>query len=205
MLLFKNSTCICVIVFLLLYWFSFWYQDQTPCSWAAPSHSLSPLGHHRPHPNPYRPLPSPLNQGQCLSVSEADSIDFRNHSISFSSSHRLTTKEKKPTLYTHHKRKNRLHLNTTKKKTLYLPPNSSHSAKQSKVPLVSPLPPFSFFSHVHCSRALPLSLSLVQKHMSDGQKIFGRCRKWTRVRKMWGVYRKVVVSSFKKKGEKWEK
>lgn len=59
-----------------------------------------PRGHHQPHPNPYRPPSSPLNQGQCLSVSKADSIDFRNHSISFSSSHRLTTKEKK-THFTH--------------------------------------------------------------------------------------------------------
>lgn len=111
---------------------------------------------------PSQSLSSPLNQGQCLSVSEADSIDFRNHSISFSSSHRLATKEKKKTHTLHTPQKKKIDFTCTpqKKKTLYLPPNSSRCAKQSRVPLVAPpsLPALIFFSlpRLHCSRALPL-------------------------------------------------
>lgn len=70
-------------------------------------------------------------------------------------------KKKKNPHFTHTtKEKNRLHLHSTKKKTLYLPPNSSRCAKQSRVPLVAPpsLPALIFFPlpRLHCSRALPL-------------------------------------------------
>lgn len=131
---------------------------------SAPSHSLS---------SP----PSPLNPGQCLSVSEADSIDLRNHSISFSSSHRLTTKEKKkPTLYTHHKRKKQTSLAHHRKKKKHLSPTQLHSLCQTIQSLTCFTPSllqFFFFSRL----SLVLPFSLVQKHMFDGQKIFGCCRK----------------------------
>lgn len=149
------SDCVC---FLLLYRFSSVSRSNSIqlTGWIPFFITLGPPS------APSQSLSSPLNQGQCLSVSEADSIDFRNHSISFSSSHRLATKEKKKNPHFTHttKEKNRLHLHSTKKKTLYLPPNSSRCAKQSRVPLVAPpsLPALIFFSlpRLHCSRALPL-------------------------------------------------
>lgn len=129
----------------------------------------------RPHLNPYRPPSSPLNQGQCLSVSKADSIDFRNHSISFSSSHRLTTKEKKPTLYTHHKRKKQTSLTHHKMKKHFI----SHPA-----PLVVPNNPKSYLFHplpllvfLFVYTAVLLSIFPLFRNTFDGQKIFGCCRK----------------------------
>lgn len=115
--------------------------------------------------------PPPLNQGQCLSVSKADSIDFRNHTISFSSSHRLATKEKN-THFTHTTReKNRLHSHTTKRKknhfishpTLLVVPNNPKSRLLRSLP--------SLLLLVYMAVLLSLLLSF------DGQKIFGFCRK----------------------------
>lgn len=88
------------------------------------------------HPIPYQTRPSVgpipiLLAPQCLSVSEADSIDLRNHFISLCSSHKLSTKEKSPHFPHTTKEKNRLQLHTTTPPPS-LPPSSSGWAKQSQ-------------------------------------------------------------------------
>ena len=51
------SAFICLIVCVFFFCIGLVrYQDQIPFSLRAGSHSLSPSGHHRPHPNPYRRL-----------------------------------------------------------------------------------------------------------------------------------------------------
>ena len=142
------SAFICLIVcvvFCLLYWFSSVSRSNSIQLTGSIPFFIT-LG---PPSAPSQSLSSPLNQGQCLSVSEADSIDFRNHSISFSSSHRLATKEKKKTHTLHTPQKKKIDFTCTpqKKNPLYLPPNSSRCAKQSRVPLVAPpsLPALIFF------------------------------------------------------------
>ena len=79
------------------------YQDQIPFSLRAPSHSLSPSGHHRPHPNPYRPLWTRASVWVCLRLIALTSGITPSHSAVPTG---LPQKKKKnPTLYTHHKRK----------------------------------------------------------------------------------------------------
>lgn len=133
-LFFFLNIFMCLIVFPLLYWSSLLSRSNSMQLTGSIPFLITP-GNHRPHPNPYHPPPP-----KCLSVSEADSIDFRNHFISFSSSHKFTTKDKTPTLYTHHP-------------TPLTVPNNPNG--------FSPPPAFGFFSHVHCS----LPPSLVQKHV----------------------------------------
>lgn len=150
------SDCVC---FLLLYRFSSVSRSNSIqlTGWIPFFITL------RPPSAPSQSLSSPLNQGQCLSVSEADSIDFRNHSISFSSSHRLATKEKKKTPHFTHttKEKNRLHLHSTKKKNSLSPTKLLSLCQTIQSPTCCAPPPsllWFFFSlpRLHCSRALPL-------------------------------------------------
>lgn len=152
-----------------------------------------------PRPAPSSSLSSPLSQGQCLSVSKADSIDFRNHSISLSSSHRLATKGERNT-----PQRKKIDFTRTpqSEKALYLPPNSSRCAKQSRVPLASPPPSSSFYTGV--SGALPPSL--VQKHSRWAEDI-RLLPEITRVRKMWGVFTESCCQqgTNEKSGKKYDK
>lgn len=120
-----------------------------------PSQSLSP------HP--------PQNQGQCLSVSQPDSIDFRNHSISFSSSHRLATKEKTHTLHTPQKKKIDFTRTPQKEKNTYL--CSLHKT-------IQPLPRSYFFvslfqNHVRWTDDIQLQpeMNASQKNVGSLQKV----------------------------------
>lgn len=149
------SDCVC---FLLLYRFSSVSRSNSIqlTGWIPFFITLGPPS------APSQFLSSPLNQGQCLSVSEADSIDFRNHSISFSSSHRLATKEKKKTPHFTHttKEKNRLHLHSTKKKNSLSPTKLLSLCQTIQSPTCcAPLPPFFdffFLSLVYIVVALSL-------------------------------------------------
>lgn len=92
------------------------------------------------HPIPYQTGPSVssipiLLAPQCLSVSEADSIDLRNHSISLCGSHKLSTKEESPHFPHTTKEKNRLQFHTT------TPPHISHPAPLAGPNNLSSLPP----------------------------------------------------------------
>ena len=157
------SAFICLIVcvvFCLLYWFSSVSRSNSIQLTGSIPFFIT-LG---PPSAPSQSLSSPLNQGQCLSVSEADSIDFRNHSISFSSSHRLATKEKKKNPHFTHttKEKNRLHLHSTKKKPSLSPTKLLSLCQTIQSPTCCAPPPsllwFFFFLFLVCI-VVALSLS----------------------------------------------
>lgn len=157
---------------------------------------------------PSQSLSSPLNQGQCLSVSEADSIDFRNHSISFSSSHRLATKEKKKphTLHTPQKKKIDFTCTPQKKKLFISHQTPLAVPNNPESHLLRPPPSllWFFFSlpRLHCSRALPL-LSCFGSTCLMGRRYSVVAGNERGVRKMRGVYRKSLLAG--RNGEKWEK
>lgn len=196
------SDCVC---FLLLYRFSSVSRSNSIqlTGWIPFFITLGPPS------APSQSLSSPLNQGQCLSVSEADSIDFRNHSISFSSSHRLATKEKKKNPHFTHttKEKNRLHLHSTKKKKLFIShqtplavPNNpeSHLLRPppsllwffflSLVYIVVALSLFSLVSAAHVWWAEDIQLlpemNAGQKNAGSLQKVVVSRAKWRKMGKM---------------------
>lgn len=114
------------------------------------------------HPIPYQtrpgigPIPI-LLAPQCLSVSEADSIDLRNHSISLCGSHKLSTKEKSPHFTHTTKEKNRLQFHPPPTQLLWL---------GQTIPVLYPLLSL-LVSHGHCS----LARSLARSDTFDRMKI----------------------------------
>lgn len=103
-----------------------------------------------PDPVPYKSLSSPpppplwtrASVWVCLRLIALTSGITPSHSAVPTGS---PQKEKKHTLHTPQKKKIDFTRTPQNEKTLYLPPNSSRCAKQSKVPLVSPPPSLSFF------------------------------------------------------------
>lgn len=158
----------CLIVFSLLYHSSLLSRSNSMQFTGSIPFLITP-GNHRPHPDPYPPPPS-----QCLSVSDADSIDFRNHFISFSSSHKFSTKDKVPTLYT----------------TLCISHPTPLAASNNPT-LFHPLPPSEFFLMY-----IVVSLLLLFRSVLDGPKILQP--EMNPSRKNVGSLHKVVVNRLKR-------
>lgn len=136
------------------------------------AYGLHPIPYHPWQPSaPSRSLSHPL-PSQCLSVSDADSIDFRNHFISFSSSHKFSTKDKVPTLYT----------------TLCISHPTPLAAANNPT-LFHPLPSF-FLMYI------VVSLLLLFRSMLDGPKILQPEMNPSR-KNVWSLH-KVVVNRLKR-------
>lgn len=163
-------------------------SDLSPATFICPTVLLSYLLAWRSkstqlthHPTPYRhhttPPSAPASVWVCGRLIALTSGITPSHSAVPTGS----PQKGKKTLFTQTtKEENRLLSHTTRRKkhTLYLPPNFSGCAKQSKV-LPPRLPPL--FPSASCSAFFCSDIHLQWRYSI-------RCRKWTQVRKMWGFF-----------------